>query len=243
MTVQVLVNGAQGRMGVEAVKAITNDNELSLVGTAGRNDDLGALIEQLKPNVVVDLTNADVVYANTKTIIEHGAHPVIGSSGLTPAQIQELEATCKANKLGGIIVPNFSIGAVLMMQLSQQAAKYFSYVEIIEQHHEKKLDSPSGTAAKTASMISEARKSIPDMSHEKELQAGARGATVNAIPIHSVRLPGLVAKQQVIFGGLSETLTIEHNSQHRESFMPGLLMACKKVVSLNSLVYGLDKIL
>lgn len=241
--ISVLINGAGGRMGQEAVKAVNADCGLNLVAMGSRQDNLAKLIEQHQPQVVVDLTTAECVLENTKTIIEHNVHPVIGASGLTAEQLQSLQATCEQKQLGGLIVPNFSIGAVLMMQLASKAAPYFSRVEIIEQHHDKKLDAPSGTAVKTAELIKAHRAAKPDPLNEKELHAGARGADFDGIPIHSVRLPGLVAKQQVIYGGVGETLTIEHNSIHRESFMPGLVLACKKVSDLKALHYGLDVVL
>lgn len=243
MAKNVLVNGANGRMGQTAVTAIENDPNLNLVGAIGKQDNLQKSISTLKPDVVVDLTTAHSVYENTKIIIDANCHPVIGTSGLTIEQLQQLQQTCVEKKLGGAVIPNFSIGAVLMMNMAAQAAKFFSYVEIVEQHHEKKIDAPSGTAIKTADVIKQARQAEPNYPDCKEILAGSRGATQEGIHIHAVRLPGLVAKQQVIFGGNSETLTIEHNSIDRQSFMPGLLLACKQVSQLKELIYGLDRLL
>ncbi len=243
MTISVLVNGANGRMGQAVVKAIEADNELELVGKTDRGDNLFQTIVDSKANVVVDFTTASSVYENAKTIIEAGAHPMIGTSGLSPEQIESLQASCADKKLGGIISPNSSIGAVLMMKLAAEAAKHFDSVEIIELHHDQKEDAPSGSAVKTATMISETLKPKEKNTNEKELLAGARGAIKDNIHIHSIRLPGLVAHQEVLFGGHGETLSIKHDSLNRECFMPGVLLACKKVIELGSLVYGLEHIL
>ncbi len=243
MAIRVLVNGAHGRMGQETVQAVLGAKDLMLVGQTSRHDDLAAAIRESKANIVIDFTVPDSVYENTKIIIEEGAHPIIGTSGLTAQQITELQMLCKHRQLGGIIAPNFSIGAVLMMQLSKQVAHYLPQVEIIEMHHDKKIDAPSGTAIKTAEMIASARKTIPALPATKENIPGARGANYENIPIHSVRLPGLVAHQTVIFGGECETFTLRHDSLHRASFMPGVLLACRKVGELKELVYGLENIL
>ena len=162
---------------------------------------------------------------------------------MLPEQVAELKALCTKQKLGGIIAPNFAIGAVLMMKYSQDAAKYFPHVEVIELHHDRKADAPSGTAIKTANLLAESRDSVPEKIAEKEIIPGARGANAEEIRIHSVRLPGLVAHQEVLFGGQSQTLTIRHDSFHRDSFMPGVCLACKKVMDLNELIYGLEHLL
>ncbi len=245
MSVNVLINGYRGKMGQEAVSAIKASPDLNLVGTADASNDLSKLIRETKAQVVLDLTRADAVYNNSKIIINAGAYPVIGTSGLTAEQIKELTTLCHAKKIGGIIVPNFSIGAVLMMKYARDAARYFPDVEIIELHHNQKQDSPSGTAMKTAAMIAENRTSTNSALKidAKETLPGARGASSHGIPIHSIRLSGLVAHQEVIFGGQSETLTLRHDSLHRQSFMPGVCLACKKVVELTELVEGLEHIL
>lgn len=243
MSVRVIINGANGRMGQEAVKAVSNELELELVAETNRDDDLASVIKETSAQVVVDLTVPESVYANTLTIIENNAHPVIGTSGLTHQQIVELQEKSAAKKLGGIIVPNFSIGAVLMMQCASMIAKHLPYAEIIELHHENKLDAPSGTAFKTAQMIAENRKAAQPLPETQKDELGARGAEVDSVPIHSVRLPGLVAHQEVIFGGESETLSIRHDSLHRQSFMPGLCLACKTAPNLKQLHYGLENIL
>ncbi len=242
MTIRILINGAAGKMGQPLVKAISDDADFILVGQTGRAHDLATEIKQTRADVVVDFTNADVVYKNLATIIEAGVHPVIGTSGLLNAQIQELQKRCRTLKLGGIIAPNFSLGAVLMMKHAVDIAKYFPAVEIIEMHHDGKLDSPSGTAMYTADLI--AKKQTPRTAKTaKETVPGARGADYQQIRIHSLRLPGLVAHQQIIFGGSGETLTIRHDSIDRQCFMPGVLLACKKVMELNELIVGLEHIL
>lgn len=244
MTIRVLVNGANGKMGQFVVKAISSASDLSLVGQTGRSHDLIQEIKKNKAQVVVDFTQAESTYKNTQMILEAGAYPVIGTSGLLKEQVKELQQQCKQLKLGGIIAPNFSLGAVLMMKYAQAAAKYFPQVEIIEMHHDGKLDSPSGTAVRTAEMIAASRSEIPQSpANAKELIPGARGGRYQDIAIHSVRLPGLVAHQQIIFGSLGETLTFKHDSIDRQCFMPGVLLACRKVMQLDRLVYGLEEIM
>lgn len=241
MSINVLINGAKGRMGKIAAVAVEQNSGLKLVAAIGREDDLHHTIKKMAAQVVVDFTNAESVFENTKTIIAAGANPVIGSSGLLPEQIKQLQQLAKEKKLGGIIVPNFCIGAVLMMQFAEQAAKYFPQAEIIELHHDKKLDAPSGTAIKTAEMIANNRKN--DRASCNETIKGARGAVLKDVTLHSVRLKGLLAHQEVLFGNEGELLTVRHDSFNREAFMPGVCLACKKVVELNELVYGLENIL
>ncbi len=217
--IKVLVNGAKGKMGSETVKAVQKEADLELVGQIDLGDDLAAAIKKDKVQVVVDFTQPDVAMKNVKTILENGAHAVIGTTGLTDKNLKEIEKLCSANKVNCLVAPNFAIGAVLMMKFSAEAVKYMPKAEIIELHHDKKLDKPSGTAIKTAKLM------------RKE------------VPIHSVRLPGLVAHQAVIFGGLGQTLTIRHDSLNRESFMPGVVMAIRKIKDQKGLIYGLEKIL
>ena len=260
---KVLVSGACGRMGQTVAAAVLDDDELELVGAVdiargkdigeviGRDkcgvvvsDDLSATIDAAKPEVMVDFTRPDVVFNNACTAIKKKVSPVIGTTGLSCEAKAELERLAKENNTPVFIAPNFAIGAVLMMLAAKQAAKYMPNVEIIELHHDKKLDAPSGTAVQTAAMISEVREKFrqghPD---EKETLAHARGAEYDGMRIHSVRLPGLVAHQEIIFGGLGQTLTIRHDSMNRESFMPGVVLACKKVRALKGLTVGLEKLL
>ena len=241
--IKVIVNGATGQMGSLACEHIERDPELQLVGRCTRKDDLAKMIQHTQTDVVVDLTTAASVFENAKIILDCATRPVIGTTGLLPQQIDELTAICHMQQIGGIIAPNFSIGALLMMRFAELAAVYLPHAEIIELHHPLKLDSPSGTSLKTAQMIAAHRKETPELLKGKEIVSGARGAEYENINIHSVRLPGLVAHQQVLFGGYHETLTIRHDSMHRESFMPGVLLAIKKSMALNEMVYGLEKLI
>lgn len=241
--IRVIVNGAHGRMGQETVKAIQDDPAFSLVAQLDHHDDLAKKIHETKADVVIDFTTPTAVYKNARIIIEANVHPVIGTTGLSAQQIAELQELSQGKKIGGIIAPNFSIGAVLLMKYAAETARYFPHVEIIELHHDAKKDAPSGTALKTAEMIAENRREIPKDKTEQEILPGSRGGIKNDIHIHSVRLPGFVAHEEVIFGGNNETLTLRHDSIHRSAFMPGVILACKKVMELDSLVYGLEKLL
>ncbi|EGL82251.1 Dihydrodipicolinate reductase [Caldalkalibacillus thermarum TA2.A1] len=264
MAIRVIVVGAKGKMGSETVKMIQKDDELQLVcGVDSKlnNVDVGEVIGigpigvpfvndlerallDFNPDVMVDFTTPQSVKQHVQLAIHHRVRPVIGTTGLTQADIEELQALADQHKIGGIIAPNFAIGAILMMKFAQMAARYMPEVEIIEMHHDQKLDAPSGTAIKTAEMIAEVREEHRQgHPEEKEELQGARGAFYQGFPIHSVRLPGLVAHQQVIFGSEGQTLTIRHDSINRTSFMPGVNMAIKKVVKLECLVYGLDKVM
>lgn len=243
MPIKIIVNGAQGKMGLEAVKAINNDEGLQLVGTLGRQDDLPTAVKTSGAEVVLDFTSAHCVFENAMNIIESGARPVIGTSGLTKDQVAQLSQRCLKEKLGAIIAPNFSIGAILMMRFAQEAARYFPHVEIVEMHSHTKVDAPSSTALRTAEMMAETKAKLASNLQEKETVAGARGGRYQDIPIHSVRLPGLVAHQSVIFGDVGQTLTISDNTSSREAFMPGVVLACQKVIDLDHLVYGLETLL
>ena len=242
--IRVLVNGAKGRMGQEVVKAVTAAADLELVDQTDLGDDLIARIKASQAQAVVDFTTAAVAFENTRKILEAGVHPVVGTSGLLAEQVAELQQLAEDKGIGGLIAPNFAIGAVLLMKYAQDAAKYLPNVEVIELHHNRKADAPSGTAVKTAQLIAEARQEIPKaLVQEKELFEGARGSEVHGVRVHSLRLPGLVAHQEVIFGGTGETLTIRHDSIHRESFMPGVCLACRKVIGTQQLFYGLEHLL
>lgn len=239
---RVIINGAFGKMGLCAQDAIRHAKDFELVGCLGRQDALEQNIRHLKADIVVDLTSAAAVFENTKKIIESGAHPVIGTSGLMPEDFIALKALCDEKNLGGIVVPNFSIGAVLMMHFASIAARFLPHVEIIEAHHPQKLDAPSGTAIKTAELISKHRLLV-DIPPSKELVDGARGGSFLDIPIHAIRLPGFLAAQDVIFGSAGETLTLKHQTIDRACFMPGLLLAMKEVSGLDTLYYGLESLL
>ncbi len=242
--IKVGVLGARGRMGAEVVKAVTEAADLELVAAL----DLGDSLDQLKANgaqVVVDFTTPDTVMANLEFLISNGINAVVGTTGFDPDRISKIEKSIAANpKVGVLIAPNFAIGAVLMMEFATKAAKYFESAEIIELHHPNKVDAPSGTASRTAELMSAARKeaklpAMPDATSTS--QDGARGAMVGDIPVHSVRLRGLIAHQEVLLGGLGETLTIRHDSLDRAGFMPGVLLGVRKVIAHPGLTFGLEK--
>lgn len=243
MSIPVIVNGAQGKMGRLACETLKKHPDFNFVAGLTRHDDLAAAIAETKAEIVVDLTRADCVYENSLSIIKSGACPVIGTSGLLDEQINSLRVHCEAQGLGGIIVPNFSISAVLMMRFAAEAARFLPEVEIIEIHHQQKLDAPSGTAMKTAEMINKARRQAKNELALHELVPGARGGSHHAVNIHSLRLPGVLARQEVIFGNSGETLSLTHDSIDRASFMPGVVLACQKVKQLKTLYYGLEHLL
>ena len=240
MAIQVIVNGANGKMGKIAVSAVNESSDLTLAAQTGRHDNLADVIQRRHAEVVIDFTTPEAVFANAQTIIQAGARPVIGTTGLTPVQIDTLTLLCAEKKLGGIIAPNFSLGAVLMMRYARDAAKYLPDVEIIEMHHPRKLDAPSGTAIKTAQMIAAARDAGKASPFKN---APVRGETHHGVQIHSVRLPGFYSHQTVIFGGHGEVLTLCHQGIDRQCCIPGIILACREVVSLQELVYGLENIL
>jgi len=242
--INVAVLGAKGRMGAEVVKAVEAEPGMSLIAALDLGDSLDQLIAS-GTHVVVDFTTPDSVMANLDFLINNGIHVVVGTTGFDDKKLAVVAEICKQNpSVGVLIAPNFAIGAVLMMEFATKAAQYFESAEIIELHHPDKVDAPSGTAARTAQLMSDARKSaglapMPDATTTS--LDGARGSLVGDIPVHSVRARGLVAHQEVIFGGLGETLTIRHDSIDRVGFMPGVLLGVRKVISAPGLTHGLDK--
>ena len=240
--IKVGVLGARGRMGSEVVKAITEASDLELVAALDLGDSLDALISK-GAQVVVDFTTPDSVMANLEFLIGKNIHAVIGTTGFDDARIAKIKSLLASSKSGVLIAPNFAIGAVLMMEFATKAAKYFESAEIIELHHPNKVDAPSGTATRTAELMSKSRKEaglapMPDATTSS--LDGARGATVGEIPVHSVRLRGLVAHQEVLLGGIGETLSIRHDSIDRVGFMPGVLLGVRQVVSHPGLTFGLE---
>ena len=239
---KVGVLGAKGRMGSEVVKAVESASDLQLHAAT----DLGDSLDLLKgADVVVDFTNPVGVMANLEFLISNEINVVVGTTGFDAGRIAKVEGWLASHpKVGVFIAPNFAIGAVLMMEFAKQAAPYFESVEIIELHHPNKVDAPSGTAARTAELITQARVSMsaqPDATNTGI--EGARGAKVGDVPIHSVRLRGLIAHQEVLFGGLGETLTVRHDSLDRIGFMPGVLLGCREIVKKPGLTIGLEKFL
>jgi 4-hydroxy-tetrahydrodipicolinate reductase len=242
--INVAVLGARGRMGSEVVKAVQATEGLALVAAL----DLGDSLDQLKgsaAHVVVDFTTPDSVMSNLEFLITNGINVVVGTTGFDDAKLATVKGWLAQNpSVGVLIAPNFAIGAVLMMEFAEKAARYFESAEIIELHHPAKVDAPSGTAARTAELMSAARKAaglgaMPDAT--TSALDGARGAIVGDIPVHSVRARGLVAHQEVLFGGLGETLTIRHDSIDRAGFMPGVILGVRKIVNAPGLTHGLDK--
>lgn len=263
-TIRVVVVGALGKMGMETAKAVYQDKELDLVGLVDIRahgeafadlsgikeinlqveNDLDLVLEKSRPDVIVDFTNPQAVYNTARTALMQKVACVVGTSGLNEVELKQLEKIALEHQVGIAVIPNFAIGAVLMMKLAQEAARYFPDVEIIELHHDQKIDAPSGTAIKTAEMIQATRSQTPVRNaREFEKIAGARGGEVNQVRIHSVRLPGLVAHQEVIFGGVGQSLRIRHDSFDRVGFMPGVVMTVKKIMQTQGLVYGLEQIL
>ena len=246
MSIKVAVLGAQGRMGSEVVKAVTAASDMEIVCAIDVNDDINQLISS-GAQVVVDFTHPDSVMKNLDFAINHDISVVVGTTGFDAKKLAEINGWLAAHpKVGALIAPNFGLGAVLMMQFAAQASKYFESVEIVELHHPNKADAPSGTAARTAELITEARKSVnkaamPDATTSE--MNGARGAKVGDVPVHSVRLRGLVAHQEVILGDLGETLTIRHDSIDRTGFMPGVLLGIRNVVKTPGLTFGLEHFL
>jgi 4-hydroxy-tetrahydrodipicolinate reductase len=271
LPIPVVVNGAAGKMGLEVIKAIAGAKDMVLVGAIDRKpniqgEDIGeiagcgalevpvsneiqsilAMAAQGKePAVMVDFTHPDSIYENVRNAIAYGIRPVVGTTGLSTTQIQNLAEFADKASTGCLIIPNFSIGVILMQQAAIQAAKYFEHVEIIELHHNQKADAPSGTAIQTAQLLGELGKTFnaPSVT-ESEKMPGARGCQADEnIRIHSIRLPGFIAHQEIIFGAPGEIYTLRHDTTNRSCYMPGVLLAIRKILGLKSLVYGLEKIL
>jgi 4-hydroxy-tetrahydrodipicolinate reductase len=262
--ITIAISGAKGRMGQEVVKMVLADEQLKLVAAVDSKldgVDIGSVIglgttgvffmnnleEALlrhRPDVMIDFTTPASVKQNMEMAIELGVRPVVGTTGFSSDDISRMDKLCRVQKLGAVIAPNFTIGAILMMRFAQQAAKYMPHVEIVELHHDRKLDAPSGTAAKTAELIAETREELMQgHPNEKEEWDGARGAYYQGMRVHSVRLPGLFAHQEVLFGAPGQMLTIRHDSFQREAYMPGVNLAVKKVMELEGLIYGLEHLI
>lgn len=269
-TIPVVVNGACGKMGREVIKAITTAEDMTLVGAVDKNpniqgEDVGeiagcgpveipvtadleatlVMAQSEGQAVMVDFTHPNTIYASVRAAIAYGVRPVVGTTGLSEAQIRDLAEFADKASTGCLIIPNFSIGIVLLQQAAQQAAQYFGHVEIIELHHNQKADAPSGTAIQTAQMLGELDKAYnPAQVEETEKLTGARGSTTaDGIRIHSVRLPGLIAHQEVLFGAPGQLYTLRHDTSDRACYMPGVLLAIRRVLPLKSLIFGLDKLL
>jgi 4-hydroxy-tetrahydrodipicolinate reductase len=241
--IKVGVLGAKGRMGTTVCEAIAASSDCELVAALDLNDDLAGLVTS-GAEVVVDFTTPNSVANNLKFLAANDIHAVVGTTGFDADKLAAVEKQFASSKANVVIAPNFGLAAVLMMQFAAKAAPHFESVEIIELHHPRKVDAPSGTARRTAEMIADARSgmtAMPDAS--SDVLPGARGANVSGVPVHSIRAQGLVAHQEVVLGGPGETLTIRHDSYDRESFMPGVLLAVRKVSQTPGLTYGLEHLL
>jgi 4-hydroxy-tetrahydrodipicolinate reductase len=243
---RVAVLGAKGRIGSEAVKAVEAAEDMELVAALGRHDSLDALTSA-GAQVAVELTTPDSVMTNLEYCVAQGIHAVVGTTGWNDERLATLGGWLEASPATGVLIaPNFSIGAVLTMKFAQIAAPYFESVEVVELHHPNKVDAPSGTARRTAELIAEARRtagSAPMPDATATALDGARGADVDGVPVHAVRLRGLLAHQEVLLGGEGETLTVRHDSLHHSSFMPGILLGVRRVVDTPGLTHGLEHFL
>ena len=251
---RIAVFGASGRVGQTVVDAVKGAPDMKLVAGVDQVaqtvdfawfDDAAAAIRETRPDVAVDFTVADAAAANALSAIAAGVSPVIGTTGMSADQVEAIRSAAATEGVGAFIAPNFAIGAVLMMAMAQLAAPHLDHVEVIELHHDQKIDAPSGTAAHTAELIAQARggRAAIDAPTERFTLPGVRGGVNHGVRVHSVRLPGFVAHQEVIFGALGQTLTIRHDSTSRDSFMPGVLMAARRVRDLPGLVIGLEHLL
>jgi 4-hydroxy-tetrahydrodipicolinate reductase len=260
--ITILVHGALGRMGREVVAAISRDPELELVGAVDikatqdqltlpdgskkvpLSTELNSLIEAKNPKVLLDFTIAEAAISAARLALKHGVNVVIGTSGLSEDNLKEIAQLSEANKVGAVVAPNFTIGAAVLLNAAKAAAKFFDYVDIIEMHHHEKVDAPSGTALATAKAMLQSRgKPFLYSKTKKETLSGTRGGEIDGVAIHSVRLPGFVASQEVVFGGQGQTLSFRHDTIGRECYMPGIIMAVKEVVHRKGLIYGLDTLL
>ncbi|MGB3523961.1 MAG: 4-hydroxy-tetrahydrodipicolinate reductase [Mycobacterium sp.] len=241
---QVAVLGAKGKVGATMVSAVQAAEDLTLSAAVDVGDELSLLTDS-GTEVVIDFTHPAVVMDNLKFLIDNGIHAVVGTTGFTQERLAQVRSWIEAKPGSAVLIaPNFAIGAVLSMHFAAQAAKYFESVEVIELHHPQKADAPSGTAARTAALIAEARKGLPPNPDATSTGLpGARGADVDGVPVHSIRLAGLVAHQEVLFGTMGETLTIRHDSIDRTSFVPGVLLAVRRVAEYPGLTIGIEPLL
>lgn len=243
--IRVALAGHRGKVGSIVVPALQHERDIDYVGGIGRGDDLAAFLHEKRPRVLVDFTGPAEALHIALAAVAAGASPVVGTTGIPADGVDKLETACKAKDLGGIIAPNFAVGAVLMMHLAEIAAPHFEAAEVIELHHAGKLDAPSGTALSTARRLAAKRGGKP-FAHrraEKETLAGTRGGEEGSVAVHSVRLPGFVADQEVIFGLPGQTLTIAHRTTSREAYVPGIMLAIRRVVEGPRFYRGLDELL
>jgi 4-hydroxy-tetrahydrodipicolinate reductase len=260
--IKVAIHGVLGRIGQEVLRAVCSDQEMQAVGAIdikakGKrlalpggtteiplSNDIDSILSSTQPDVMVDFTLYKAAMPAIRIAAKKKVNLVIGTTGFSQQDIDEIDKLCSANKIGAVVASNFALGAILMVHMAKIAAKYFDYVDIIEKHHEKKADAPSGTALSTAKAMVQARGkgfTMPPLG--KETLAGTRGGQIDGVSIHSVRLPGYLANQDVIFGALGQTLKISHETTSREAFMPGVIMAVKRVNESKGLIVGLENLL
>jgi len=260
-SIRVAVLGALGRMGQEVISALchepdkqlvgaveleTAENYLALPDSSGKvpfSSDLDYILIKCRPEVLVDFTIAQATMPAVRIAAKQGVNLVIGTTGLTPDDLNEIDSLTRTHQVGAVVAPNFALGAVLMMHLAKLAGKYLDYAEIIELHHHQKVDAPSGTALSTARAMAQARGKPFSCPHEPKMDSTSRGKQVEGVTIHSVRLPGLMAHQEVILGTTGQTLSIRHDTINRQCYMPGVMLAIKEVIKRQGLVYGLDALL
>lgn len=260
--IKVVVHGAQGKVGQEVVKGICRDPELEITGAVEKqvseewltlpgsarrvpfSSNVASLLERSHPDVLIDFSIAEATRSLVPVAVKRKTNLVIGTTGLTAEDLAEIERLTRVNEVGAIVAPNFALGAVVMIYLAKLAAKFFDYAEIIEMHHEQKADAPSGTALSTAKVMLESRgKPFLHPQAHKETLPGTRGGELGGITIHSMRLPGLLAHQEIVLGMAGQTLSLRHDTISRECYIPGVLLAIKRVVKLKGLTYGLDALL
>ena len=260
--IRIVINGVLGKMGQEVASAVAHEPELDIVGVVEKeatqlylplaevphpvlfSSDLDSLLQRCNADVLVDFTDIEASMAAARIAAWHKTNLVIGTTGHTEENLAEIEQLCQTDEIGAVVAPNFSLGAVLLIHLAKFAAKFFDYAEIIEIHHDKKIDAPSGTAIATAKAMLQAHgKTFIYPKTEKEVLSSTRGGQMDGIAVHSLRLPGIMAAQEVIFGGAGQTLSLRHESISRESYMPGVILAIKEVMKHKGLIYGLDALL
>jgi 4-hydroxy-tetrahydrodipicolinate reductase len=260
--IRVIINGALGRMGQEIAKAVVSEPGLRAVGAVDKEvtqkylplaeapelillcSDLGSCLKSCDADVVVDFTNAEVSMAAARIAMKQKINMVIGTTGLSEENLAEIARLCQTHKVGAVVAPNFSLGAALMIRLSKFAAKFFNHAEIVEMHHDEKADAPSGTAIATAKAMAQARgKPFIHPETARQVLSNTRGGEMDGIALHSLRLPGFMAGQEVVFSGAGETLSLRHNTISRECYVPGVILAIKEVTKRKGLTYGLDALL
>lgn len=243
--IRVCVSGRTGKMGQEVIRAVNLASDMELAATAGREDNLAEIVVSCGVDVVVDFTHPSTVFDNVINIVRAGKHAVVGTTGLSHSEIEQINSEARSQGVGVLIAPNFSLGAVLAMKCAADIARYFKQASILEYHHDEKADAPSGTAIHTAEYILAHAGAMnpPKIKSEERYASQSLGVDIGNIPVHAVRLPGFIASQEIVFGGQGETIHIRHDSMSRECFIPGVLLAVRKISSCRGVVIGLEDIL